>query len=145
MSPGDPAQVDNDARSPAADNDSRQFWTAATEGRLEVPYCQACARFVFYPRSVCPACLGSNLPWREASRRGRVYSHTVSRRPASPEFAGLDPLRVVLVDMDDGFRVMSNVLDPESTPVGCGTQVEMVFESWGGGPVLPYFRVSPAV
>ncbi|HYY05798.1 MAG TPA: zinc ribbon domain-containing protein, partial [Candidatus Limnocylindria bacterium] len=67
------------------------FWDATRERRFLLQWCTACEATVFYPRDVCPRCLGSALEWREADGRGTVYAVSVQHKPANPSMADRVP------------------------------------------------------
>jgi hypothetical protein len=93
------------------------FWRAQLQtGRLMLQQCTACARYVFYPRVLCPHCGCETLHWDEASGGGTVYSTTTVSRRA--EHGG--NYNVVLVDLDEGVRLMSRVdgIAPENVRIG---------------------------
>ena len=90
------------------------------EGRFEIQKCAGCAKHVFYPRVVCPHCGSDKLGWIAASGSGVVYSTTVVRR--KPEAGG--DYGVVLVDLAEGPRMMSRVVDIEPGAVKIGMKVK---------------------
>lgn len=126
-------------RTPVADEDSRPFWHAAAAHRLEIQRCEACGRFVFYPRALCPHCHEDRMSWTEVGGHGTVYSFTVSRRPATPELAERVPYVVALVDLDEGARMMSTVRTDDVSGVRIGEPVSVAFEDLPDGAVLPCF------
>lgn len=101
------------------------FWAATRDRRLVLQWCLACERAIHFPREACPRCLGDQLEFRPASGRGTVYAVSVMPKPANPSMAGREPYVVALVDLDEGVRMMSNVLgiEPEATRVGLRVQV----------------------
>ena len=118
---------------------SRAFWEGCRAGELRLQRCDACGEFQFYPRIVCSHCGGNRLSWRAVSGRGHIASFTVVRRGISRAYP--TPYVVVLVDLEQGPRMMSSIVgsDPESVAVGQAVTVQ--FESWGAEHVLPVFRV----
>jgi uncharacterized OB-fold protein len=92
------------------------FAAYLAQGRFMLQRCAACDRHVFFPRVVCPHCGGTRLDWVQASGGATVYSTTVVRRKAQH---GGD-YNVVLVDLDEGPRMMSRVegLSPEAVRIG---------------------------
>ena len=106
----------NDPVATAPAGPERRFLDLLGEGRFEIQQCADCRRFVFYPRSVCPHCSGTQLDWVAAKGSGTVYATTTVRRPKE---AGGD-YEVTLVDLDEGVRMMSTVegLAPGSVPIG---------------------------
>jgi uncharacterized protein len=85
------------------------FWRAASEGRLIVQRCQECGQHVFRPQFGCTRCLSTQLEWVDASGRGSLHSYSVVRRPAYPELP--DVYVVVVVRMEEGWHMMSNLID----------------------------------
>ena len=94
---------------------SAPFWDATRRRELTVQRCESCARLVWYPRFVCPHCGGSSLQWEKLSGDGVVYAVSVHHRAALPALADKVPYSVVLVDLDEGVRMMSNVFGPPPT------------------------------
>src|SRR3981081_3031404 len=90
---------------PIPDRDTKPFWEAAREGRLVLPRCLAWRRFHFYPRAICPHCMGERVEGVTASGRGSIYSFTVVHRPP-PGFEDEAPYMVALVDLEEGVRMM---------------------------------------
>jgi uncharacterized OB-fold protein len=128
-------------RVPVVDADSAPFWDAISERRLVAQQCDRCRRFVFYPRAICPHCHSATLTWQQLAGTGTVYSFTVSRRAPSPEFEHLVPYVVALIDLDEGCRMMSNVVGPGAAGVRCGDAVRVRFETVAETQVLPVFEL----
>lgn len=91
---------------------SAPFWDATRQRELTMQRCNSCTRLVWYPRYVCPHCGGSSLRWETLSGKGVVYAVSVHHRAALPALADKVPYSVVLVDLDEAVRVMSNVFGP---------------------------------
>ena len=77
---------------------------------------------------LCPTCGARDLRWQEAAGGGVIYSYTISRRPATPWFAALVPYAVALIDLDEGPRMMSNVLTDDLAELRIGRRVRVVFD-----------------
>jgi uncharacterized OB-fold protein len=101
------------------------FWAAAREGRLVRPVCDACGRSFFTPGLICPHCLSEAWTYRTSSGRGTVYSSTVVHRPPSPALPG--PYHLAIVDMEEGWHLLTNIVDATDTPVPIGTPVEVTW------------------
>jgi len=123
---------------PAIDADSAPFWAAARDGRLSMQRCSTCHRMVFYPRAICPFCMSDELDWIDLSGRGTVYSYTVVHK-APPGFADEVPYVVALVDLDEGVRMMSRVVDCSIERVAVGIAVQVVFRALSDDASLPCF------
>ena len=127
---------------PLPDSDSSEFWEALRRHELMVGHCPACDTDFFYPRQRCPAC-GSLAQLVAVSGRGHIYSWTRVHR-APPAFRDEAPYVVVLVELDEGPRLMSRLADAaERTPhVGEPVRVEFrdaVVDADGGSFTLPWF------
>jgi uncharacterized protein len=117
---------------PKANAETRPFWEACARGELLYQYCTACRRAQFYPRSHCSTCHGGGLEWRQSSGKGVVYTCTTVQRAPTPAFKALVPYVIALVDLEEGFRMMLNVLDCDPAQVAIGARVRVVFREEGG-------------
>ncbi|HET7273213.1 MAG TPA: OB-fold domain-containing protein [Rubrobacter sp.] len=98
-------------------------------GELGFQRCAGCGAAVFYPRVICPVCGGADLAWEASSGRGTVYATTaVYRRDA-------DPYNIVLVDLEEGFRMMSRVDGVPTEEVEIGMRVALRVERDDDDPV----------
>ena len=94
---------------------------------------------IWYPRAFCPACGSLEVTWIPASGRGSVYSFTIIRRGAEP-YAGSAPYVVAYVELAEGPRVLTNIVECEVDEVEIGMPVEVVFHDTGEGSALYRFR-----
>jgi uncharacterized OB-fold protein len=118
---------------------SEPYWTGCREGELRLQQCGSCHRYQFYPRSLCAQCGHRTLTWRKVSGRGRIASFTVVRRPVSSAYPA-DSV-IVLVDLEEGPRVMSNLVDADPESVRVGDALHADFANWSDEVVLPVFRL----
>ena len=125
---------------PVPDGDTKPYWDAAREHRLVIQRCRDCQKAIFYPRSVCPHCMSDRIDWIDASGRGTIYSYVVVHR-APPAFADLAPYIVALIDLDEGVRLMSNIVDGARSNVTIGAAVEVMFDDVTTEISLPRFRL----
>ena len=125
---------------PVLDSDSEEFWKATTEGRFLVQRCQDCDRFQYYPRARCARCLGP-VECVEASGKGAVYSFTVIHQNFSRAFKHLIPYVVALIDLEEGPRLMTNVVGCEPGDVTIGAPVQVRFESVSDEASIPLFEL----
>ena len=116
------------------------FYAAAAEGRLVIQRCPSCGRFVFYPRTLCPHCHDAAPEWIDASGRGTVYSFSILHRSGSPGFEDDVPYVVALVDLEEGVRMMANVVNVASQQVEIGMPVSVTFERRADDFVVPQFE-----
>jgi uncharacterized OB-fold protein len=124
---------------PSPDPDSAPYWEAAREGRLLVQRCDDCGAFQLYGRALCVAC-GGPVTWVPASGRATVYSYTVIRQHHQRPFRDLLPYVVALVDLDEGPRVMTNIVGCEPEAVSVGLAVRVRFEPAEDDAVVPLFE-----
>lgn len=122
------------ATEPAASAE-RHYFEQLAQGRFTIPQCQVCARHHFYPRVVCPHCGADALRWTEPSGLGRVYSTTVVRSKAGD-------YTVCLVDLAEGPRLMSRVVDVPPDAVRIGMPVRARIDTVDGGPLLVFVAQS---
>jgi uncharacterized OB-fold protein len=118
---------------------ARPFWDATREKRLVLQHCRSCDRAVHYPREACPRCLGGDLEWRPASGRGVVYAFTVNHVAGNPATESRAPYVVALVDLEEGVRMMTNIVGCEPGAVQVGMPVELAWEELSDGRSLPLF------
>ncbi|KUI42179.1 DNA-binding protein [Mycobacterium sp. IS-1590] len=116
---------------------SAPFWAATEKHRLVMQRCDACRRLVWYPRHVCPHCGGLALQWEQLSGQGVVHAVSVHHRGAHPAFADRVPYSVVLVDLAEGARIMSNVFGPSPA---VGDEVSVAWLPLDDGRNLPTFE-----
>jgi uncharacterized OB-fold protein len=120
----------------------KQFWDATAEGKLLLPRCEDCQAFIWYPRAFCPACGSLHIRWEQASGRGSVYSFTINRRGTAdlPEYRQVGAYVLAYVELEEGPRVLTNIVDCDPESVRIGQAVELVFHDTGQGTALPRFR-----
>ena len=123
--------------------DTQAFWEGAQQGQLKYQRCDACQAVVFTPRAHCTACGSGKLSWHTSKGAGTIYTYSVVRQNRSPAFAELGAYVVAYVDLDEGFRMMTNIVgvaDPtKDVHVGQRVQVEFEQQSSGDYPI-PLFR-----
>lgn len=125
---------------PAIDPDSQPYWDGAKEGRLMIQRCKATGQAFLYSRQLVPGVVDSEVEWIEASGRGTIYSYTVARRPAGQLFADDVPYVVVSVTLEEGARVMSNLVTDDPDGVKIGQEVEVFFDQVSDELTIPKFK-----
>jgi uncharacterized OB-fold protein len=118
---------------------SKPFWDACREERLVVQRCGDCGTYVFIPQPCCSECLGEKLEWVESSGRGTLYSYTTVHRPQQPTFQV--PYTVVIVELEEGWYMLSNLIGVEPGEIEIGSPLEVFFEKRSDEITLPLFRV----
>jgi uncharacterized OB-fold protein len=108
---------------------SAPFWEGLSTGELRLQRCDQCEAYVFYPRTVCPHCLSDRLSWARASGRGRVYSYTIVRRAMNPAFGEDVPYVFAIVELDEGPRVTTNIVNCKSDEVRVDMPVKAAYDN----------------
>ena len=117
---------------PIVDPSTEAYWSAAKEGVLRIKRCTACAKLHWYPRALCPYCLG-DTEWVDASGRGTIYSVSVTRR------AGPIPYALAYVALDEGVTMLTNIVDCDLDRLRIGDKVRVTFKPAEGGAAVPMF------
>ena len=119
---------------------TQPYWDAAREGRLVIQECAHCKTRQFFPREFCTACLSGNMGWIECSGKGAVYTHTINRRRGRGlRRAGV--LRGRGDRLDEGVRMMANIVDSPPEAVRIGSRVRVCFERVSDDIALPQFTL----
>jgi uncharacterized protein len=127
---------------PTLDADSAPYYGAALQGRLVVQRCETCGHHQLYARDRCMRCRGP-VQWIEASGRGTVYSFTVIRQNYQRPFRDQLPYVVALVDLEEGPRVMTNVVGCDPGDVTVGMAVRARFEPVSDEAGIALFEPAP--
>ena len=125
---------------PAIDAESAPYWAGAREGRLMVQRCRRTGQCFLYSRRLVPGAGDGPVDWIEAGGGGEVYSFTVCHAPAGPAFADDTPYAVVCVELDEGARIMSNLVTDDVDSIRIGMRVEVFFDTVSDDLVIPKFR-----
>jgi len=130
------------APAPFVQPEIKAFWEGTTRGELLLPRCLDCSALVWYPRPFCSACGSLRVEWTPASGRGTIYSFTVNRRGAAdlPAYRQAGVYVLAYVELAEGPRIMTNIVDCDPDSVRIGQAVEAVFHDTGEGSALIRFR-----
>ncbi|WAL96147.1 Zn-ribbon domain-containing OB-fold protein [Streptomyces sp. Je 1-369] len=118
---------------PEVDAFTRPYWDAAAEGRLLVRRCGACGAAHHYPREFCPRCWSEDVSWEEASGRATLYTWSVVHRNDLPPFGSRVPYVAAVVDLAEGPRMMTEVVDCEHGELRIGMPVCVTFREAAEG------------
>lgn len=111
---------------PDVNPETSPFWEAASDGVFALMECADCGLVYYYPRSVCPDCYSEDTEFTEAAGTGEVYSFSVTERMEGwPEEAL--PVLLAYVELDEGPRVMTNVVGVAPEDLAVGDRVEVRF------------------
>jgi uncharacterized OB-fold protein len=124
--------------SPVVTEDSAVFWDAAATGRLVAQRCAGCARLRHPPRPMCPHCQSLEVEVLDLSGRGTLYSYAILHHPRHPAFDY--PVLAALVELDEGIRLVSNLVEVDAADIAIGMVVEAVFVPAEDGWSVPVFR-----
>ena len=119
---------------------TRPFWDGLAVDEIRLQRCRACSAWVFYPRPRCSTCLSDSLDWHTVSGRGTVYPYTVARQATQPAFAGQVPQLLAIVELDEGVRMTTTLVDAAPEDLRVGLPVTPVFDHGGDGVTLLRFR-----
>lgn len=111
----------------ATEEDTHDFWAATRSGRLVYQQCAQCDTVVFYPRRHCTGCTSGQLEWKTAKGTGTIYTYSVVRQSYHPYFRSQVPYVVAWIDLDEGLRLVSNVLGvgaPDLSLIGKRVRVD---------------------
>ncbi len=125
---------------PPIDDDTRAWWEGLHRGVLLLQRCRGCDHVQVHQRAMCGRCLGGDLEHVPASGEGTIYSFSTVYRPPSPEFKDDVPYTVVLVELAEGPRMLSTVVDMAPEAVRIGHRVRIVYDRVTEAITLPRFR-----
>ena len=130
------------APEPFISPETKPFWSAAKGGKLVLPHCNVCNRPIWYPKLFCGECGSLDVEWREASGLGTLYSHTEVHRGEGP-YRDVGSYVLALVDLDEGVRMLTNIVDAKPSSLFVGQRLQVVFDDAGESAALPRFSPTP--
>ncbi|KUG03294.1 hypothetical protein ASZ90_019393 [hydrocarbon metagenome] len=122
--------------------DANEKWFKKGPDGLKIQYCPACEKYIFFPREICPYCLEVKPEWKETRGRGTIYSYTTVRRNSLPEFEDRVPYTYAMVELHEGIRIPSNIINCPVERVRIGMPVELAWIE-ESKDIIPVFR--PAI
>jgi len=134
------------APTPPVNDETAPFWAGLGGGRLELPVCDACGHHIWYPRAWCPVCQHDEVTWTALSGRGTVYARTILHKAMGP-WGEAAPFVIAYVELEEGPRVLTNVVTDDPAGVSIGTAVQAVFvpvaDPVEGSPATHLLRFAP--
>jgi len=124
---------------PTPEGDTFEFWEAAKEGRLLIKRCGDCGAFSYYPRPFCPKCWSENVAWYEASGDATLYTWSVIYSNDQPIFRDRVPYVAAVVDLAEGPRMMTNVIDTAFEDLEVGMALTVRFMAISDDFSIPVF------
>jgi hypothetical protein len=125
---------------PTIEPESQPFWDAAKQGRFLIQRCGDCGAAQHYPRPFCVACWSDRVSWEEASGRGTLYTYSTVYVNDLPPFGDRLPYVAAAVDLDEGPRVMTNIVDADPADLRLGMAVVVDFRPLNEDVTAPVFR-----
>jgi uncharacterized protein len=129
---------------PHPTTDSAAFWVGCNRDELLYQRCRACDHVQFYPRPTCTRCQSDKLDLAPSARRGTIHSFTVVHRTANRAFDSDVPFVIALIDLDEGFRMMMNVIGDGRLSAAIGRRIRVTFEACSAEQKLPQARLEAA-
>lgn len=125
---------------PIPDADTAAFWRGLREGALLLQHCADCGHLQYYQQAICRACGSEHIEHRPASGRGKVHSFSVVHRAPGPAFKGDVPYAVILVELEEGPRMISTFAGDSPESVTFDMDVVLILEKVSDEITLPRFR-----
>ncbi|MFP6779340.1 MAG: OB-fold domain-containing protein [Alphaproteobacteria bacterium] len=126
---------------PAIDPDSKIYWESAENNKLMVQYSLDTKEYFLYSKQLTNSSDSKNIIWKEVSGKGKVYSFTAVHVPAGPAFKEDTPYIVASIELDEGARIISNILTDNIDAISIGDKVSVIFEKQDDGFIIPKFKL----
>jgi uncharacterized protein len=117
-----------------------EFWRQCQDGRLRFQKCDRCGAWRFLPRYMCARCGSPDFAWTPVRGAGSLYSWTITHQALHPAFAADIPYIAALVELDEGVRMATRLLNCDRATLELGLRVELIFREIGEGFQLPCFQ-----
>lgn len=125
---------------PVPSAEAQPYWDGLRDRKLLMPRCDACGKYWFPPSLLCPHCNATKWAWSSTSGRGRIFSYVVYHRVYHPGFANEVPYAVAVIELDEGPRMISNVIGIAPDKLACDMRVEVVYQPITETITLPKFK-----
>lgn len=129
---------------PVPGTDDVEFWEGCRRGELLIQKCSECGKLRHYPRPACPRCSCEEYSWHKVSGKATLYSFIIVHHPTLPVFKEKVPYPVILVELEDGVHMVSNIVDCKNEELRIGMPLEVVFDRINDDVTLPKFRPAAA-
>jgi uncharacterized protein len=129
-----------DLHRPDPDQTTQGYWQAAADGRLLASWCLACSHVAHYPRPFCPECWSGDVRPLELSGRATLYTYSVVHVNPAPPFGDLVPYVAAIVDLEEGPRMMTRLVDVDEAEVRIGMPLQVTFERADDDEGVALFR-----
>lgn len=130
---------------PQADGSTQPYWDSLKAHKLRIQKCNDTGKYFFYPRGMSPFTLSDNVSWEPVSGKGVVHAFTIIHQNRAAGFVDELPYVVAMVELDEGARMMTNIIDVDPDPehIKIGMPVELVYDDITDEVTLPKFRPAP--
>ncbi len=120
--------------------ETAEFWAGCKRGELLIQKCAQCGKLRHYPRPACPYCTSEQYAWQKASGKATLYSYIIVHPPTLPVFKDKVPYPVILVELEEGVRMVSNIVDCKNEDLKIGMPLAVLFDRINEDVTLPKFR-----
>jgi uncharacterized OB-fold protein len=107
---------------------SQPFWDGLKEHKVRIQYSPSAGAYVFYPRVLAPRTLADDLEWREISGEGTLFAFTIADRPTAPPWKDSLPQLLAIVELDEGPRLSTEMINVDPGALAVGMKVKPLFE-----------------
>lgn len=121
---------------------TQPFWDGLRQHKVLLQYSPSTERWVFYPRVLAPRTLADDLEWREVSGQGTLYTYTIACRPTAPPWADAMPQLLAVVELDEGPRISTELVNVDPEQINIGMRVRPVFAD-GGDEAVTLLHYEP--
>ena len=125
---------------PTISGETKPYWDMCRRGQLLIQKCGRCNEYQFYPRGICANCWSEDIQWVTASGKGSVWTFTVTYQNRTPGFAQDVPYVLALVELEEGVRMFTNIVECDPGEVTIGMPVEVTFVQATAEVSIPYFK-----
>jgi uncharacterized protein len=125
---------------PHIDEESRPWWEAAQRHELYIQKCRNCGDLRFHPRALCTNCMSSRTEWVRCKGTGKIYTFTVTNQNQASGFRDSLPYVMAWVEVEEGLKMLTNIVDCPPEQVKIGMPVEAVFDDVTPEVTLVKFR-----
>lgn len=129
---------------PTIEDETRPFWEGTKAGKLLLRSCRSCGAVHYYPRPFCPTCWSDDVEWVEASGRATLYTHSTVYMNDLPPFGERVPYVAAVVELAEGPRMMTEVIDCATEDLRIGMALEMTFRELTDEITIAIFRPASA-
>lgn len=118
---------------------TKEFYDFCKQGELRFQRCLHCNSFRHVPREICAECNSFEWHWVRATGRGKVYSWTIVERALHPDFMDATPLAPVIIELEEGVRILSNIINVAPHDLMMEMPVQVEFVAVTEAVTLPFF------